>query len=348
MVDINTPADCVFIGQQDVELTVTFDNTGAIPGYGPFVLLYLDKTGADGAGAEIDDGLTFKTAQYLGADVIQTEYTFDENGEAQVTIGNQVETITAPPGFEPGDTVVYMELPFGSFVPDQPPADINVTVDVSNLADNNTPLNILSQTGYKFGEDPLDNPDSDPIILEDISAKPNEAITPELVKITNNYLGPEDETATGPNFVQQYQIVVDIAPGQTLTNLDVSDLLPDTMQFVDVASIEVADSGAGGVNNGVTISDISTPDDGGLTSIGSTNTTENDVNSDGEPTPGGTLTRRFSSVTGGDGENDIVITVDFFVPRLDAQGDVIINANSGDDVFDQNQAQLGDNNHHRR
>ena len=340
---ITTPADCIFIGQQNVELTVTFDNTGAIPGYGPFALLYLDKTGADGAGAEIDDGLTFKTAQYLGVDVVQQEYTFDENGEAEVTIGNQVETITAPPGFEPGDTVVYMELPFGSFVPDQPPADITVTVDVSDLADNNTPLNVLSQTGYKFGEDPLDNPDTDPIILEDISAKPNDTITPQIVKITNNYLGPEDETATGPNFVQQYQIVVDIAPGQTLTNLDISDLLPDTMQFVDVASIEIADSGAGGVNNGVTISDISTPDDGGLTSIGSTNTTENDVDNDGNPTPGGTLTRRFSSVTGVDGADDIVITVDFFVPRLDASGDVIINADSGDDVFDQNQSQLGDN-----
>ena len=343
---LTTPADCIFIGQQNVELTVTFDNTGAIPGYGPFVLLYLDKTGADGAGTATDDGLTFKTAQYLGVDVVQQEYTFDVNGEAQVTIGNQVETITAPSGFEPGDTVVYMELPFGSFVPDQPPADITVTVDVSDLADNNTPLSVLSQTGYKFGEDPLDNPDTDPIILEDVSSKPNDTITPQIVKITNNYLGPEDETATGPNFVQQYQIVVDIAPGQTLTNLDVSDLLPDTMQFVDVASIEIADSGAGGVNNGVTISDISTPDDGGLESISTRpnpNETENDVNSDGNPTPGGTLTRRFSSVTGVDGADDIVITINFFVPRLDASGDVIINADTGDDVFDQNQSQLGDN-----
>jgi|GEM_PF-1893169 len=339
---ITTP-DNVFIGAQDVELTVTFDNTGVNPGYGPFSLLYLDTTGADGAGSGIDDGLTFKSAQYLGVDLIQQSYTFDENGQATVTVGNESIVIDAPPGFEPGDTVVYMELPFGSFVPDQPPADIAVTVDVSDLADKDTPLNILSQTGYKFGEDPLDNPGADPIILEDINGKTNDAIAPELVRITKNYIGPESETSTGPNYVRQYELIVDIAPGQTINNLDVTDLLPDTMQFVDVASIEVANSGAGGVNEGFVVSDVSTPDDGGLTSIGSTNITENDVDADGNPTPGGTLTKRFDSVTGGNGENDVVVTVDFYVPRLDAPGDVIINADSGDDIFDTNQSQLGDN-----
>ena len=338
-----TTPDNVFIGAQDVEFTVTFDNTGTNPGYGPFALLYVDTTGVDGAGDAIDDGLTYKSAQYLGADLIQQSYTFDDDGQATVAVGNETIVIDAPPGFEPGDTVVYMELPFGSFVPDQPPADITVTVDVSDLADKDVPLNLLSQTGYKFGEDPLENPDADPIILEDINGKPNEEIAPELVRITKNYIGPEDETATGPNYVRQYELVVDIAPGQTINNLDVADLLPDTMQFVDVASIEVANSGAGGINQGFVVSDVSTPDDGGLTSIGSTNITENDVDADGNPTPGGNLTRRFDSVTGGNGENDIVVTVDFYVPRLDAPGDVIINADSGNDILDTNQSQLGDN-----
>ncbi|MGD1921844.1 MAG: GEVED domain-containing protein, partial [Pleurocapsa sp.] len=73
--ELTTP-NLVYIGEQDVELTLTFDNTGAIPGYGPFALLYVDNTGVDGAGSEIDDGLTFKGAKFLGADVIQTEYTF--------------------------------------------------------------------------------------------------------------------------------------------------------------------------------------------------------------------------------------------------------------------------------
>ena len=347
-----TTPDSVLIGEKDVEFTVTFDNIGAIPGYGPFALVYLDTTGADGADfvdAEgvtqvvIDDGLTFKSAQYLGENLIQKSYTFNSGGQAAVEIGGETIVINAPPGFEPGDTVVYLELPFGSFVPDQPPTEITVTVDVSDLADKDVPLNILSQTGYKFGDDPLDNADEDPIILENITGKANESIAPGLVKITKNYLGPEDETATGPNYVRQYQIVVDIASGQTINNLDVTDLLPDTMQFVDVASIEIANSGVGGVNNGVVISDINTPDDGGLTSIGTTNTTENDVGFDGNPTPGGTLTRRFNSVTGGAGENDIVITIDFYVPRLDTQGDVIINADNGDDVLERNQSQLGDN-----
>ncbi|MFO0953527.1 MAG: hypothetical protein U0835_20720 [Isosphaeraceae bacterium] len=46
------------------------------------------------------------------------------------------------------------------------------------------------------------------------------------------YLGPEDETATGPNFPRQnWDHRHDRAPGQTITNLDVTDLLPNTLQY---------------------------------------------------------------------------------------------------------------------
>ena len=43
-----------------VALTAAFDNTSATDtGFGPYVDVYLPATGADGAGAASDDGLTF-------------------------------------------------------------------------------------------------------------------------------------------------------------------------------------------------------------------------------------------------------------------------------------------------
>ena len=47
---------------------VTFDNSAAgdAIGYGPFIDLVIDATGADGAGAEEDDGVVFLGASHLG------------------------------------------------------------------------------------------------------------------------------------------------------------------------------------------------------------------------------------------------------------------------------------------
>ena len=334
-----------FIGES-VDLTLGFDNTGTQTGYGPFVLFYVDTTGADG-----DDGLTFNSATYLGSAVTTTEYQLSEDPEnppalAPITfnvfgVEQTIASSDIPSDFSAGDTLVVMELPFGSFVVDQPQADIAVNLTGSNLADLNTPINLQSQGGFVFGNTATEETDgSDDPIYENISGDPVDTVTPQLVTLTKNYLGPEDETATGPNFVRQFELVVDIAEGQTISNLDITDILPDDMQFVDVVSIE--DSNGTEINSS-RITEVATPDDGGLTSIGSKNTTENDVNSDNTPTPGGTLTRRIDSVTGTIGERDLVLTYEFFIPRLDANSNVIIDAVTGDDIISTNESQLGDN-----
>ena len=320
-----------FIGQ-NVDLTISFDNTGDATGFGPFVVLFLDATGADG-----DDGLIFPdgaTGSYLGSPVPTTKIVL--NGGAgsteTITVHDADYDITVPEGFEADDTLVVFELPFGSFVPDQPVADINATLNSSNLADLGQGLNIETQGGFIFG----DNQDGDPSTDAKVSDFQSTSVEPQLVTLQKNYLGPEDETATGPNFGQQYEVVVSVAPGQEITGLDVSDILPETMQFVEVISIVDAD---GNNISDSRITEVDTPDDGGLTFNG-TRTTENDEGNDGAPTPGGTVTRRIDTVTG-TGGRDIVMTVEFFVPRIDADGDVIIDADTADDTFDQNESELG-------
>ena len=140
------------------------------------------------------------------------------------------------------------------------------------------------------------------------------ALTPTILTLAKTYSGPENETATGPNFVRTFTIAVDIADGQEITDLDVSDVLPDNVQFAGnvVALVH-------GVPTSPTI--ISTP------ALG---------------TPGGTLTRQFASVTGQPG-NDISLSFEFYIPRDDAGTARVINPASGNDVTSPNQASaLGD------
>jgi hypothetical protein len=125
-----------------VSVAATFDNTaGTNPGFAPYIDVVVDKTGADG-----DDGLTFQGATYLGANVTSTVLTFDAFGNAthpyaKDASGNAL-VISAPSGYGAGDQLIVLQLPFGSFTPQQPGAAVNLSFAMSNLADVGTPLQL--------------------------------------------------------------------------------------------------------------------------------------------------------------------------------------------------------------
>ena len=145
-----------------------------------------------------------------------------------------------------GDKLVTIQLPFGSFVPDQPRATIKLPFGVSEDADLGTLLTLKARGGFRFGADALNNPTTDPSILcpnQVADAVSNSTswttkldVTPTLITLKKTYSGPEDETATGPNFPRQYTIEVDVADGQTVENLDVTDFLPDNMAYLRLVS----------------------------------------------------------------------------------------------------------------
>ena len=126
----NAPGD-VFMGE-DFDFTVRFNNTGADPGYGPFVDLIFPNNGIDGAaGTDTADGITFVGATYLGQTVNSIVLTFpDDDGVGIGTTGTIdhpfAKDVTGAPlqlTGTAGDTLVVLELPFGSFSPGQPPVD---------------------------------------------------------------------------------------------------------------------------------------------------------------------------------------------------------------------------------
>ncbi len=316
-VTLSAPSE-VFIGE-NFSFTATFSNTDlTAPGYGPYIDLIFPFNGADGnAGADTPDGIDFVSAEYLGVALNTTVLTFPDDGGGSGCVQHPyaVDNTGTPVDVcgTAGDKLVVVEMPFGSFTNDQPPAPVTINATLSNLADLNVPLTIQARGGFRYGADPLDNPSTDPSI---IGSWASSNVTPILIRLTKEYSGPEDETATGPNYPRQYTITVDIASGQTVTDLDVIDELPNNMAFL---SLDATSPGGA--------STIDTPTVGAAA-----NPPDND------------LIVRFASVTGGAGSSDATVTFSYFIPEFDANGAAILGYGAGeDDVISENQARaVGD------
>ena len=66
---------------------------------------------------------------------------------------NGVLPVSVPAGAQ----LVTLQLPFGNYDATQPPIAVEVTVHVSNLADDNVSLKILARGGFQYGADPQNN-----------------------------------------------------------------------------------------------------------------------------------------------------------------------------------------------
>ena len=222
---------------------------GAMIGYGPFIDLVLDAGGANITKTPpcACDGMTFVQANMIDVNGGAVPLVYHQSVASPCTSSLPVSpnhpfqsSGVSPVVVPAGSQLVTIELPFGSFDPTQPEIVVEVTAHVSNLADVTPPypLKIYARGGFRYGSlDALDNPNLDPPVLSDVSANStqwaaNEQTTPTVLIVTKKYLGPEDETATGPNFIHQYAITLDIATGQTVNNVTVTDHLPNNMAYV--------------------------------------------------------------------------------------------------------------------
>ncbi len=226
-VSIDGPGS-IFIGDDDVAFTLTFDNTDPTEtGYVPFIDFVLPTNGTDGydgIGPLNPDDITF-----LGAEVPFTEIVFDGSGNAEHPLAVDTNGDPIIISGTPGDTLVVIELPYGSFSAGNPAVDIDVSLDFSDLADLSNPFNLSATGGFAFGCDPLDNPADDPSTF---GATDTFVVTQQLFEIekTNNI--PEAEAATGPSYIYQHTITVDVADNQTLSNFTLVDNLPPEMVYV--------------------------------------------------------------------------------------------------------------------
>lgn len=213
-------------------LTLRFDNIPdaagvANVGYSPYIDLILPTNGVDGSGAgssPLNDGLTFLDATYLGAPLQKWTLEFPTSGELVHPFATNAAGGPLVVTGTPGTTLVVLRLPFGSFTPGQTAADVQVTLEVSDFADLGQPLAIQAKGGFAYGRDALVNPATDAPV---VGAVANLAITPTVIALNKVYVGPEQETATGPSYAREWLVQALIAEGQTVTGLTLSDTMPD-------------------------------------------------------------------------------------------------------------------------
>ena len=296
---INGPALAGLIGQE-IPLTVTFDNAATNPsdiGYGPYVDIVMPLTGD--APPTPNDGISFKpnTATYNGLALDTTVLTFNAQGKATHPFAKNPDGTSVIVTGKPGDQLVVVQLPFGSYGPDQPAAEINFTGIISNLAQPNSSYPITATGGFQYQTDAAGNPTID---VATFGTPTTDPIQPQLFRIKKSSSAPESETATGPNFPHTYTVSLAVAPNQTVTNLDLSDVLPGNIQFVSVNTVTG--------NGATTITPVSTPN---------------------PSTPGGTLIRRFNQVVGTGSDSDAVMTFTYFVPQKDVGGNDVIPLGTG-------------------
>lgn len=207
----------------NISFNVAFNNPASPPpplvGYGPYLDVRM-PLGADGAVAAPLDGLSFVDATYLGQAVeVVANFYCGVSGFFDHPLTGLATPCT------PRQQVVVLRLPFGSFTDSQPASTIVVNTSLSNLADVGVPISLTVQPGFQFGASPTGTV---PLTGSVVSAN----VTPTLFDLTKSYVGPEDETATGPNFPRTYNIQTSIAATIPLTNLVVTDNLPNTIAYI--------------------------------------------------------------------------------------------------------------------
>ena len=317
-------ADTGFI-EEGINFTVSFENDAANNsatdvGYQPHLDVVVEK------------GIKVSDATYLGAPVTLTKVAFWDNTDSRWEdagdgSGNEVTGHPQDPtgdgafnqpgsATKTGDIWYSVQLPFGSFTYDQPKVEIDftATLDSAEGAEVGTALDIKATANFAFGDaDALNNPAIDaPVQGAEFTA----SITPTVWTIDKTIIAPETETATGPSFPRTWQIEIDIADGQTVTDIDITDVLPNNLVYVD-GSIAINTTGAAAAS-GQTISQ--TP-------------TAGQVNN----APNNDFLIEFGSVTGTTAK-DIVITYEAYVNNLDANGGNVINPQTGDDTSSVNNA----------
>lgn len=240
---------------------VGFANAGVI-GYGPFLDVVLDWGGEDlNAAGERCDGLRLNGAPALSSPpglALPPHFqsaAIDNCSSQPITIphlykDNGVADVTLPPGAQ----LITIELPFGNFDATMPDATVHLPLWLSDFADRGKPRWIRARAGFRFGNDGSNAPGNTPIFSAGDSSgsaatwSELKQVTPVLVTLGKAYESTENENATGPNTAGQYDykwdMSVDLAPGQEITDLVLEDIVPDTMVYTGTTTDPVVSASA--------------------------------------------------------------------------------------------------------
>lgn len=251
-----------------------FDNLSAADtGFGPSLQVVV-PAGSTLVGA----------TSYGGAQTIVAVGTCSAPGGCATGFVNPDTRATVP--LATGESLAIVRIALPSIAPDQPPACALLNLDLGDVtaAPLGTTRQLRLTPVFSLGADALDNPGSDPAVVGPTSPLD---VTPSLLQLTKSIAAPEGETATGPNYPRTIRLALRLAPGVTMTNIDIADALPGSLQFIPGTDTVTGCAGA--------VTNVDTPVPG---------------------TPGQAITRRCATATGVAGADTLVMQFQVFVPYL--------------------------------
>ncbi|AQQ68885.1 hypothetical protein Mag101_15525 [Microbulbifer agarilyticus] len=317
------PANSLDVPAEDLinettTITVSFENTGTDTGYAPIVDTVLGPglvpQSVSGGGLN----LPFETYTFTAGAWTDSSGAIVEFHPCDTTQSGQLPL--AADSVE-GATWLAITLPFGSYAPNQPAfdVDISVLIDESAGAIVGVPISVTSRPGFCFGEDPLNNPDVDPPL---VGPTVSDTITPTVLLVDkeardgdgdNQSINDDNETVTGPSEEVVWRVNVNLANLSPVENLVITDRVPEGFFYLGNVTVTGA---AGPFTEGVDYT-LSEPPQG--TSV------------DGQ-----LVVTFLTPVTGTLSDTDIIVTFDGYVPDVDAEGNPIV-VNDGADQSVRNQ-----------
>ncbi|MCS7467528.1 isopeptide-forming domain-containing fimbrial protein [Stieleria sp. ICT_E10.1] len=290
---------------EEFQFTVKFDNTSTTPsdaGFAPYFDLHVPQ------GIGVNHAAIFGgTLPPIVAGRFNVDGDLVDDGGNPILhpVTGQAVTGTA------GDTLLVYQLPFGSFVPEQPDATVllNATLSKADGASVGTPLDLSAVGFFALGNDPLDNRLTDPPI---VGAAVTASVTPTVLQLVKTSDAAEAERSTGPNFPITYTLTLKLAQGETVEQVLVEDVLPHSHVYVP-GSLQV-------------------------NTTGSYSTTEPTAGSPPTP-PGNRLAVELGNLTGSGGV-DAVISYQAWIDKIDADGKPVLDGSSGDDKTAVNDARV--------
>ncbi len=129
-----------------------------------------------------------------------------------------------------GETALTLSYPIGSVGTDLVPLcmDLSFTLAGPPTTSVGSPLQIGVIPIFSLGADGTDDPGTDPPIT---GGRQDLTVIPTVFKVEKSMAAPEGETATGPNFPRTVSLAVMVAPGESVENVIVQDVLPPSLQF---------------------------------------------------------------------------------------------------------------------
>ncbi len=260
------PSGDVLIGEQGC-ITTTFSNTGT-PGFGPYFNITLSEK------------ISLDSVSIIGIDLPFNQVGVIDGVTPVFDPISGIEIIANPVA-----NVYQVVPPIGSVVENGPALELEICGTLQSSLQAGELQEVTITPGYKFGDTPtgVNGPIYEPIDQQ------TGVINPVILQMEKTNTAPESERPPGPSFPFDYHLLVNVAAGVTINNVQLTDAISPSLQWIGTPIVVDAPNG--------------------------TNCTL-DSSPNLAPFTGGTITVNCDSVSGSPADTDIEIIFSVYITDI--------------------------------